>query len=207
MKLSIPSFPNGGPIPGDYAFCIPAEEGHVTFGPNRNPHLQWHDAPAETKSFAIICVDPDAPNDPRDVNQDGKTIPADFPRAEFIHWVLVDIPASATALPEGLDSMGVTPKGKPATRQKYGLRGINDYTGWFKGNADMEGVYGGYDGPCPPWNDERIHHYFFRLYALDVPTLGLSGDFTAAEAINAMGDHIIDRAEWFGTYTLNPNLM
>ena len=37
MKLVIPSFPDGGPIPGEFAFCVPADEGHATFGPNRSP--------------------------------------------------------------------------------------------------------------------------------------------------------------------------
>ena len=56
-------------------------------------------------------------------------------------------------------------------------QGINDFTGWFAGDAAMSGDYYGYDGPCPPWNDDLLHHYHFRVYALDVPTLGISGRF------------------------------
>ena len=56
-------------------------------------------------------------------------------------------------------------------------QGINDYTGWFAGDKDMAGNYFGYDGPCPPWNDEILHHYVFTVYALDVPRLDIAGDF------------------------------
>ena len=55
--------------------------------------------------------------------------------------------------------------------------GVNNYTDWFAGDEQMAGDYGGYDGPCPPWNDELLHHYRFTLYALDVPSLGLPGAF------------------------------
>jgi phosphatidylethanolamine-binding protein (PEBP) family uncharacterized protein len=40
------------------------------------------------------------------------------------------------------------------------------------GNPDMAGQYFGYDGPCPPWNDERMHHYIFTIYALDIDKSG-----------------------------------
>lgn len=71
----------------------------------------------------------------------------------------------------------------------------------------MEGAYGGYDGPRPPWNDERIHHYHFRVYALDVPTLGLRGEFGGAEAMDTLEGHVLDWSEVVGTYTLNPDLI
>ena len=53
-------------------------------------------------------------------------------------------------------------------RPRGARQGINDYTGWFAGDKDMAGNYFGYDGPCPPWNDEIPHRYVFTLYALDV---------------------------------------
>ena len=68
----------------------------------------------------------------------------------------------------------------------------------------MKGDYGGYDGPCPPWNDEIVHHYHFTVYALDVATLGLSGRFGGPEALKAMQGHILDQASWIGKYSLNP---
>lgn len=200
MKLTIHSFANGAAIPGEFALCVPADP--VTFAPNRSPHITWADVPEGTQSFALICVDTDAPTSPENVNKEGVTVPYDLPRADFYHWVLVDIPASMTELPAGLDSDGVTEKGKPVGQQEYGIRGINDYTSWFTGDAAMQGVYGGYDGPCPPWNDERVHNYHFRLYALSVPTLGLSGEFTAADAINAMQGKVVAEEEWVGTYAI-----
>ena len=70
----------------------------------------------------------------------------------------------------------------------------------------MGGNYFGYDGPCPPWNDEILHHYVFTVYALDVPRLGVSGAFTGKDVLKAMEGHILDRAVLTGIYTLNPAL-
>ena len=65
---------------------------------------------------------------------------------------------------------------RPGPHAPRGARqGINDYTGWFAGDKDMAGNYFGYDGPCPPWNDEIPHRYVFTLYALDVPRLDVGG--------------------------------
>ncbi len=207
MQIEIPAFPNNGRIPGEYAFCVPAEVGHVTLGENKNPLIRWWDVPEGTKSFALIVHDPDVPSKADDVNQEGRTVPASLPRVDFYHCVLVDIPADLREIPEGADSSGVTAKGKPLGKTAYGVRGKNDYTAWFAGDPDMAGDYGGYDGPCPPWNDEIIHHYHFTIYALDVETLGLSGAFGGAEALEAMQGHILDKASWVGTYTLNPALL
>jgi Raf kinase inhibitor-like YbhB/YbcL family protein len=102
-------------------------------------------------------------------------------------------------------SDGVTPKGKSG-RSNRPFEGVNDYTGWFAGDPEMGGTYKGYDGPCPPWNDSLIHHYVFTVYALDVDSLGLNGDFTAGDVEEAMKSHIIDSARLTGTYTLNPRL-
>ena len=70
----------------------------------------------------------------------------------------------------------------------------------------MAGDYYGYDGPCPPWNDDLLHHYHFHVYALGVETLGLSGRFTLADVRAAMSGHILAEAELTGTYTLNAAL-
>lgn len=207
MILTIHSFENGKSIPGENAFCVPADEGHVTFAPNKNPHLTWSGAPEGTKSFALICVDPDVPSKPDDVNQEGRTVPADLPRVDFYHWVLTDIPAGLGEIKEGEASDGVTPHGKEPGTKKYGIAGINNYTDWFKGDENMEGFYGDYDGPCPPWNDSIIHHYHFKLFALDVPSLNLSGNFTGPDALKAMEGHVLGEAEWIGTYTLNKDLL
>ncbi len=204
MDLTISSFPNNSPIPGDFAFCVPADEGHVQLAANKNPHLKWSNPPEGTKSFAVICVDPDVPSVGDDVNQEGKSVPTDLPRVDFYHWVLVDVPANVTEIAAGAVSDGVTAHGKSLGSSAYGVNGKNDYTAWFAGDADMGGTYGGYDGPCPPWNDELLHHYHFRVYALDVESLSLSGEFGGAEAFAAFEGHTLAQAEWVGTYTVNP---
>jgi Raf kinase inhibitor-like YbhB/YbcL family protein len=184
---------------------VPSDTAPATFGPNLSPHLQWADAPEGTKSFALICTDRDAPSVRDDANQADRTVPYELPRADFYHWVLVDIPADVHELPEGCDCMGVTPRGKDVGKTPYGVRGINSYTSWFAGDPNMEGDYGGYDGPFPPWNDERVHNYYFTLYALDVDSLGLQGAFDGADALLAMRGHILATAEIVGTYAIYPD--
>jgi hypothetical protein len=206
LSVTIDDWPNGGPIPERFAFCVPADEGHVTMGRNRSPAIRWSGAPAGTKSYAIICHDPDVPSKPDDVNQEGKTVPASLPRIDFYHWVLVDIPAEMTSLAAAAESDGVIPGGKSPGKCAHGVRGLNNYTDWFAGDDTMKGDYGGYDGPCPPWNDEIVHHYHFTVYALDVATLGLSGRFGGPEALKAMEGHVLAKGTWTGTYTLNPAL-
>jgi Raf kinase inhibitor-like YbhB/YbcL family protein len=204
MKLTSDSLQDGGPIPAECAAGIPGTNGPEV-GPNRSPHLAWSDAPAGTKSFAIVCHDRDVPSKPDDVNQPDRTVPYDLPRVDFHHWVLVDIPAGTTALALGADSDVFTPGGKAPGRTPNGVRGINDYTGWFASDPEMQGDYGGYDGPWPPFNDERLHHYVFTVYALDVETLGLSGTFGGAEAREAMAGHVLAEAQLIGTYSLHPS--
>lgn len=207
MNLTSPNFGDNQPIPSVHAFCAPDSASHVTMSNNRNPTLVWNDLPAGTRSLALICHDPDVPSKPDDVNQEGRTIPADLPRVEFYHWVLVDLPATATGITEGEYSDGVTPKGKDGPDSPGGThQGLNDYTNWFAGNADMEGKYFGYDGPCPPWNDTIVHHYVFTLYALDVERCPLEGEFSGAEVRNAISSHILAQARITGTYSLNPDI-
>lgn len=206
MKLHLDAFPDGAAIPPEHAFCIYDPNNHVAMGSNRNPRIAWSEVPAGTQSLALIIVDVDVPSVGDDVNQEGKTVPKDLPRVDFYHLVLVDIDPALREIPEGGLSGGITPRGKDAEETVYGWQGRNDYTDWFSGDPDMEGTYGGYDGPCPPWNDERLHHYHFKLYALDAPTLGLVGDFSGQEAMAAMQGHILAEATHTGTYTLNPAL-
>lgn len=207
MKISSKSFEHGGLIPGRCAFAVKAPKGHVRLSDNLNPELSWSGAPAGTRSFALIVTDPDAPTRPDDVNQEGREVPLKLPRAQFFHWALVDIPASVGSLEEGECSRGVTAHGKKTPAGPEGSRqGLNDYTGWFAGDPDMAGDYYGYDGPCPPWNDERLHHYLFRLYALDVPRLALAGRFTGRQALDAIYGHILDEARLVVAYSLNPAL-
>ena len=196
------------PIPAEFAFAKPgAGDEPVALSQNRNPHLAWSDVPPGTRSFAILLVDTDAPTSADDVNKPGRHVPASLARTEFFHWVMVDVPPECRELGTGSCADGVVahgrkePLGPPGSKQ-----GLNDYTGWFEGDADMKGDYYGYDGPCPPWNDDLLHHYHFHVYALDVPALGVSGRFTAKDARAAMEGHVLAEAELVGTYTLNAAL-
>lgn len=73
LQIRSSAFSNGGPIPTQ----------HTCEGRDSAPPLEWSGAPSGTKSFALIVDDPDAP-DPR------------APKMTYVHWVLYDIPASAT---------------------------------------------------------------------------------------------------------------
>jgi len=208
MHLSSSSFADGQRIPGDFSFCMPDPAHHVCLGRNLNPQLSWSDAPAGTRSFVVICHDPDVPSRGDDVNQEGRTVPASLPRVDFFHWVLVDLPATVTDIGEGEFSCAVTPRGKAGPQTLKGARqGINDYTAWFAGDHDMSGDYYGYDGPCPPWNDEIVHHYVFTVYALDIERLPVEGKFGGAEVRSAIAGHILAQASLTGTYSLNPALL
>ncbi len=150
--LRSPSFADGGSIP----------IRHTCEGADVSPALEWAGAPAGTKALALVVDDPDAP-DPK------------APRMTWVHWVLYDIPPSASGLREAV-AREVLPTG---TRQ-----GLNDWkrTGW--------------GGPCPPIGR---HRYFFKLYALDV-ALGDLGAPTKAKLEAAMKGHVLAEARLMGTY-------
>lgn len=207
MELVSSSFGNNSPIPGEYAFCLPDADSHVSLGPNRNPHLAWTDPPEGTQSFVLICHDPDVPTKPDDVNQEGREVPSDLPRTDFFHWVAVDLPADLRQIEAREFADGVVPHGRDAAAGPHGCRqGINDYTGWFSGDPDMEGEYFGYDGPCPPWNDSLLHHYVFTLYAVNVARCDVNGAFSGQDVREAIAGHVLASASVKGTYTLNPRL-
>lgn len=208
MELTSSSFSDGGVIPGEFAFCLPDPESHVVLGANKNPHLAWSAPPQETRSLVVICHDPDVPTKPDDVNREGREVPGDLPRADFFHWVAVDLPAELREIGAGSFADGVVAHGQKVAAGPHGCRqGLNDYTGWFTGDADMEGRYFGYDGPCPPWNDSLVHHYVFTVYALDVDTCAVVGDFAGAAVREAIAGHILAQASITGTYTLNQRLL
>jgi Raf kinase inhibitor-like YbhB/YbcL family protein len=147
MELTSSAFRHGAAIPRE----------HTCDGPDTEPALQWSGVPDGTQSLALVVDDPDAPD------------PA-APQRTYVHWVLYDIPATATSLDSDLP---------PGTRQ-----GTND---WNRT---------GYGGPCPPIGR---HRYFFKLYALDTK-LGDLSEPTKAELEAAMRDHILAQAELMGTY-------
>ena len=96
----------------------------------------------------------------------------DAPKGTFRHWGVYDIPASARAIGQG---------------QHIGTE------------VDNDGGEPGYTGPCPP-RGNAVHHYHFKLFALDVDHLGLSRDATIADVETAASKHAIARGELIGTY-------
>lgn len=203
MRLISQSFDNGQALAPEFAAGHRDGEA-VGFSSNRNPHLAWTGAPDGTRSFALVCVDPDVPTVPEMVGKDGVEIPADQPRCDFVHWALADIPGTVSEIPAGSCSDGFTPRGKQNPSGPTGSRqGLNDYTGWFAGDPDLSGDYFGYDGPFPPPNDLRLHRYFFRLFALDLPTLDLPARFTAADLYRAIHGHVLAETAVYATYTLH----
>jgi len=131
-------------------------------GENISPALELSGVPEGTKSFALIVDDPDAPD------------PAN-PRMTWVHWVLYNIPATVSSLPEGVKDKDL-PKGT--------LKGLND---WKKT---------GYGGPCPPIGK---HRYFHKLYALDIVLPDLMRP-TKAKLEKAMEGHVLYKAELIGLY-------
>jgi Raf kinase inhibitor-like YbhB/YbcL family protein len=152
LTLTSPAFANGRAIPRQ----------HTCEGADASPALAWSGVPAGTKTLVLVVDDPDAPD------------PA-APKMTWVHWVLYDIPASASGLPASAKAAAL-PAG---TRE-----GLND---WQRT---------GYGGPCPPIGR---HRYFFKLYALD-KALGDLGKPTKAQVESAMRGHVLAQAELVGTY-------
>lgn len=155
---------------------------------NVSPELAWSGALKETRSFAVVTVDPDVPAKFDDANKEGKTIAEDFPRQNFYHWVLLNIPADVSEIPEG--------KGKDFDK---GTSMVNDFASFIKDKPAK--TFLGYDGPCPPFNDARLHHYHFIVYALDVPKLEIQEDAKIADALKEIETHSIAKGELVGTYS------
>lgn len=199
LTVTVSGIEDGGMIPEKYAYCVPDAKNKTKGGSNINPGISWSAGPAGTKSYALIVVDSEVPTVFTDANQEGKTIATDLPRRDFYHWVLVDIPVTTTKITEGQDSKDLQPAGKVG-KTPYGTNGRNDY-------SKNQQVIGGYAGPCPPWNDERMHRYHFQVYALDVATLGLPEDSDGTRAMQAIAPHILAKGEVTGLYTQNPKLL
>jgi len=149
FALQSTAFTNGGEIPKRYT-CD---------GSNLSPALNWDDVPAGTQSLVLIVDDPDAP------------------MGTWTHWILWNIPAKVTVLPEGVPQVEVLDNG---ARQ---------------GKNDSQHI--GYDGPCPP--SGKPHRYFFKLYALDA-RLEVKAGASRNEFEFAMKQHVLSQTEWMGTY-------
>jgi Raf kinase inhibitor-like YbhB/YbcL family protein len=203
MKINSNSFKHGEAIASEFAFGEYDPVNHVALCANKNPQLSWSGAPENTQSYVLLCVDKDVPSVGDDVNQEGKTVPKDLARCDFYHWVMVDIPPAVNAIAAASCSDGITAKGKPSPLGP-GRQGINDYTGWFAGDPEMAGDYFGYDGPCPPWNDERVHHYHFQIFATDLARCDVDGSFTGNDVLAAIDGHVLAQAEIVGSYHIYP---
>jgi Raf kinase inhibitor-like YbhB/YbcL family protein len=150
-------------------------------------------------------TDTDSPKENRDkMNKEGMTVPSTSARQTFYHWVTVDIPANVQSLKEGNDSTARVVHGKPATPGGVGIRGLNTFTVALAANDAMKGQYYGYDGPCPPWNDENVHHYHFSVYALSVKSLNLPTDFEGSAVMEAMKGKMLAEGRLDAIYTTNP---
>jgi len=209
MDLHSDSFANRARIPAEFAFGVAGDAANpIVHSGNRNPHLAWSGVPEGTRSFALLCIDPDVPTVREVVNRADVSVPHDQPRTDFVHWAMVDIPADAREIAAGECSDGITAHGKRAPSGPAGSRqGLNDYTGYFADDPDMRGDWLGYDGPCPPFNDERMHRYFFRLFALSAPQLAVPARFGAPDVFRAMHGLVLAEAALHGTYTTNRALV
>lgn len=143
----------------------PIPKAHTGEGADRSPPLAWSDAPAESKEFALIVSDPDAP------------------AGTWYHWVLYNLPASVTSLPEGLPRQAVLAAPVKARQ------GLNS---WPPPNV-------GYRGPMPPPGHGR-HRYYFAVYALD-GHIELAPNLATPQALQkAMAGHILAEGQLLGTY-------
>ncbi len=133
-------------------------------GKSISPALSWDKAPEGTKSFALMVHDPDAPTG-----------------SGWWHWVVINIPATATALPAnaGDPKSGLLPKGASQGKTDFGSAG--------------------YGGPCPPAGD-KPHRYYFRLHALKVEHIDVPADASAALVGFNVNANTIATAELMATY-------
>jgi Raf kinase inhibitor-like YbhB/YbcL family protein len=148
FAISSPAFTHEGTIPVDFS-CD---------GADTSPQLTWTNAPVDTKSYALLMDDHDA--------------------MDFSHWVIFNIPATATGLDAGLPEDGELEDGS--------LQGRNST------------YVHGYLGPCPPAFGGP-HRYAFTLYALDT-TLELDDLAIRKDLLAAMEGHILAQTELVGIF-------
>lgn len=207
MRLTSATFIDNEFMPDDCAFGLLGPDKQYVWGKNRNPEFAWHELPRGTRSLVLINDDLDVPVKLDTFNVQGSTVARELPRRSLCHWVLVDLDPDSGPIRFGEFSDGVTIGGKAGPEAPRGSRqGVNEYTDWFKNDPKMAGNYFGYDGPCPPWNDERPHRYVFTLYALDLPRLPIEGIFDKHAVLGVIEDHVLGQASITGLYALNPEV-
>ena len=144
-------------------------ESNSAYGDNVSIDLTWADLPGGTQQLALICDDP-------------IVVEIGMMEQPFVHWVMYNIPASASGLPAGLPS--------DATLEMEGLEGaVNGLNGLRRP---------GYFGPRPPANGQ-LHAYHFRVYALD-DALNLEPGLGKAELLDAMNGHVLATGMLMGHY-------
>lgn len=144
-------------------------EANSAYGDNVSIDLSWADLPEGTQQLALICDDP-------------IVVEIGMMEQPFVHWVMYNIPASASGLPAGLPS--------DATLEMDGLEGaVNGLNGLRRP---------GYFGPRPPANGQ-LHAYHFRVYALD-DALNLEPGLGKAELLDAMEGHVLATGMLMGHY-------
>ena len=144
-------------------------EANSAYGDNVSIDLSWADLPEGTQQLALICDDP-------------IVVEIGMMEQPFVHWVMYNIPASASGLPAGLPS--------DATLEMNGLEGtVNGLNGLRRS---------GYFGPRPPANGQ-LHAYHFRVYALD-DALNLEPGLGKAELLDAMEGHVLATGMLMGHY-------
>ena len=144
-------------------------ESNSAYGENVSIDLTWADLPESTQQLALICDDP-------------IVVEIGMMEQPFVHWVMYNIPASASGLPAGLPS--------DATLEMEGLEGtVNGLNGLGRS---------GYFGPRPPANGQ-LHAYHFRVYALD-DSLNLEPGLGKAELLDAMNGHVLATGMLMGHY-------
>ncbi len=193
LKVTVGGLSTDGRLSPSAAYCAPP--GTDPAHHNISPEVRWSRGPAGTRSYALVMTDLDVPKDLSLMNKPGVTIAVDEPRVPFIHWTLIDIPPHITRLPRGAQSAGFVPMGRPVGRSRYGITGANVYSFFYPKGSPLAGIRGGYDGPCPPKNDPKPHRYVTRVYALDIPSLELSGAFFGEKALEKMAGHILASGE------------
>jgi Raf kinase inhibitor-like YbhB/YbcL family protein len=149
MSVSSAAFADGQSIPDKY----------TCHGQDISPPLQWSGTPSQAKSIALTCEDPDAPS------------------GTFTHWVIFDVPATATGLPENVSKSATLPDGSEQGKNSFGNTG--------------------YNGPCPPGG--KLHHYIFKVYALDT-SVKLDSGAEREDLLKAIDGHVLSQGQLTGTY-------
>lgn len=155
IAVTSPALKANEPIPRDY----------TADGRNMSPPLAWSNVPAGTRQLAVVCEDPDAGNPP-----------------PFVHWVIYNIPATATGLPENVPFEPDAPMPASIAGAVQGVSGFRRPI---------------YRGPAPP--PGKTHHYHFVVYALDA-SLDLKPGLTRADLLSAIQGHVIGQGELVATY-------